>query len=198
MMDKIDISWYQGDDVVQIARRLLGKILCTNIEGIVTKGMIVEPEAYSGDNDKACHANGQKMTSRNEVMFNPGGYAYIYLCYGIHHLFNIVTNKQGKADAVLIRALEPVEGIDTMLHRRGIRGLEKRLTSGPGVLTQAMGIKTDFNKVKLDGDVIWVEEGANADINIVASARIGVEYAEEDALKPWRFYIRGSKWVSKL
>lgn len=197
-MGKIDISWYQGDDVVQVASRLLGKILCTKIDGLVTKGMIVETEAYSGDNDKACHANGQKMTHRNAVMFGPGGHAYIYLCYGIHHLFNIVTNKQGKADAVLIRALEPVEGIDTMMRRRGIRNLEKRLSAGPGVLTQAMGINTDFNKVRLDGDVIWLEEGADADIDIVATTRIGVEYAGEDALKPWRFYVRGSNWVSKM
>jgi DNA-3-methyladenine glycosylase len=131
-------------------------------------------------------------------MFGPGGHAYIYLCYGIHHLFNIVTNKQGKADAVLIRALEPVEGIDTMMRRRGIRNLEKRLSAGPGVLTQAMGINTDFNKVRLDGDVIWLEEGADADIDIVATTRIGVEYAGEDALKPWRFYVRGSNWVSKM
>jgi DNA-3-methyladenine glycosylase len=197
-MDKIDISWFQDDDVVQVARRLLGKMLCTKIDGIVTKGMIVETEAYSGDNDKACHANGQKMTRRNEVMFGPGGHAYIYLCYGIHHLFNIVTNKQGKADAVLVRALEPVDGIDTMMQRRGIRSLENRLSAGPGVLTQALGIKTDFNKVRLDGDIIWLEEGIDTDIDIVATTRIGVEYAGEDALKPWRFYVRGSNWVSKM
>jgi DNA-3-methyladenine glycosylase len=198
-MGKIDISWYQNeDDVVQVARRLLGKILCTKINGFITKGTIVEAEAYSGDNDKACHAHGQKMTPRNKVMFGPGGHAYIYLCYGIHHLFNVVTNKRGKADAVLIRALEPVEGIDTMRLRRGLDGLEPRLTSGPGVLTQAMGISTSFNEVNLDGDTIWLEEGGEANIEIGATTRIGVGYAGEDALKPWRFYSEGCKWVSKM
>lgn len=197
-MSKIEISWFQDDDVVSMAKLFLGKVLCTRIEGVVTKGKIVETEAYSGYNDKACHANGQRKTKRNEIMFEHGGHAYVYLCYGIHHLFNIVTNKQGKADAVLIRAIEPIEGIEIMMQRRRMNKPEKRLTAGPGVLTQAMGISVEYNTVKLDGDYVWMEEGDNADIDIISTTRIGVDYAEEDALKPWRFYISGNKWVSKI
>jgi DNA-3-methyladenine glycosylase len=197
MEKKLDIKWYEHHDVVEMARLLLGKILCSNIGGELTKGIIVETEAYSGENDKACHANGQKMTKRNEIMFAHGGHAYVYLCYGIHHLFNIVTNTEGKADAVLIRALEPIEGIETMLKRRNMVKIEKRLTSGPGVLAQAMGIKTANNKTRLDEDIIWIEEGDRIEKAIISTTRIGVEYAEEDALKPWRFYISDNKWVSK-
>lgn len=196
-MDKIDLNWYQNTDVVEMARLLLGKVLCSNTNGTITKGMIVETEAYSGDGDKACHANGQRKTSRNAVMFESGGHAYVYLCYGIHHLFNVVTNRAGRADAVLIRALQPIEGIETMFLRRKISKLEKRLTGGPGMLTQAMGISTRHYGYKLNDDVIWIEEGSVDQSQIIATTRIGVDYAEEDAQKPWRFYIKENPWVSK-
>ena len=111
----IDLKWYEHGDVTQVARWLIGKYLCTNFNNNLVKGRIVETEAYSGNNDKACHANNQQKTKRNRIMFGAGGHAYIYLCYGIHHLFNVVTNSKGKADAVLIRALEPIIGIETML-----------------------------------------------------------------------------------
>jgi DNA-3-methyladenine glycosylase len=194
---KLKLNWYKQDDVVSVAQNLLGKVLCSNIDGKITKGIIVETEAYSGDNDKACHANGQKKTQRNKIMFEAGGHAYVYLCYGIHHLFNVVTNREGRADAVLVRALEPLEGIDIMLDRRKMKKVEKRLTAGPGVLTQAMGIKTIHYGARLNEDLIWIEDYEYPDLNVIATTRIGVDYAEEDALKPWRFYIQHSDWVSK-
>ncbi len=199
MADKLKLSWYENTDVTEVAKLLLGKLLCTNIDGIVTKGMIVETEAYSGYNDKASHANNHKKTKRNEVMFGPGGYAYIYLCYGIHHLFNVVTNVEGSAEAVLVRAVEPIEGIELMMQRRKMNRPEKRLTAGPGVLSQALGIQTNHYGEALDGNKIWIEDFNEIDdLCIVTTTRIGVEYAEEDALKPWRFYIKENGWVSRL
>lgn len=199
MSDKLELSWYENDDVAKISKHLLGKVLCTNIDGVVTKGKIVETEAYSGYNDKASHANGHKKTNRNAVMFGPGGFAYIYLCYGIHHLFNVVTNVEGSAEAVLIRAVEPIEGIEVMLQRRKMTRPEKRLTAGPGVLSQALGIVTSQYGEALNGNKIWIEYSAEIDESlIVTTTRIGVDYAEEDALKPWRFYIKENKWVSRF
>lgn len=198
MGKKIEMSWYLNDNVLEVAKQLLGSLLCTNFDGTLTKGKIVETEAYSGDNDKACHANNQKKTKRNQVMFAHGGHAYVYLCYGVHHLFNVVTNKEGSADAVLIRALEPVEGIEKMLDRRSMTMAEKRLTAGPGVLSQALGIQTIHYGTALNSNSIWIEEGEAIDeIQVVSTTRIGVGYAEEDALKPWRFYIKENSWVSK-
>ena len=199
MGKKLKMSWYRNDDVTKVAKQLLGKLLCTNFNGVVTKGKIVETEAYSGYNDKACHANNQKKTERNKVMFAHGGHAYVYLCYGIHHLFNVVTNKEGSADAVLIRAVEPVEGVEIMLKRRSMTKVEKRLTAGPGVLSQALGIQTIHYGTALNSNSIWIEEGEPVGNDQVGSTtRIGVDYAEGDALKPWRFYIKENGWVSRF
>ena len=193
------MSWYLNDNVVEVAKRLLGSLLCTNFDGIITKGKIVETEAYSGDNDKACHANNQKKTKRNQVMFALGGHAYVYLCYGVHHMFNVVTNKAGSADAVLIRAVEPIKGIEKMLDRRSMTRAEKRLTAGPGVLSQALGIQTIHYGTALDSNSIWIEKGEPLDERqVVSTTRVGVDYAEEDALKPWRFYIKENDWVSRI
>ena len=198
-MNKIEISWYLNDDVTYIARKLLGATLCTHINGELTTAKIVESEAYSGNNDRACHANGQRMTKRNKVMFGPGGYAYVYLCYGIHHLFNIVTNKKGSADAVLIRAVEPIYGIEVMMRRRNLKFPEKKLSGGPGVLSKALGIQLDHYGLELDSDTIWVEVGDKLrNDQIISTTRIGVEYAKEDALKPWRFYMKENEWVSRF
>ncbi|MCK5372040.1 MAG: DNA-3-methyladenine glycosylase, partial [Cyclobacteriaceae bacterium] len=123
----------------------------------------------------------------------------VYLCYGIHHLFNVVTNKEGSADAVLIRAVEPVEGVEIMLKRRSMTKVEKRLTAGPGVLSQALGIQTIHYGTALNSNIIWIEEGEPVGNDQVASTtRIGVDYAEGDALKPWRFYIKENGWVSRF
>ena len=194
---KLPLSFYNREDVVQIAQEMLGKYLFTNINGIVTAGKIVETEAYNGRTDRACHAY-NKRTTRNDVMFSAGGRAYVYLCYGIHHLFNVVTNSEGAADAVLVRALEPVIGVEEMHLRRGTAAFE-RLTKGPGVLSQAMGITVkELNGSSLIGDEVWLAERANESVGAIETdVRIGVDYAGEDALLPWRFYTRDSKFVSR-
>ena len=147
MGNKIHLSWYAHRDVTAIARLLLGKNLCTNFNGCVSKGRIVETEAYSGTDDKACHANNQRKTGRNKVMFETGGRAYIYLCYGIHHLFNVVTNVEGSADAVLIRALEPIEGVGTMLKRRKMDNCTKNAISNILYKYCIEKNESNFNKI---------------------------------------------------
>ena len=193
--EKLPRSFYQRSDVVQIAKDLLGKVLFTQIDGVLTAGKIVETEAYCGRGDKACHAN-NKRTPRTEVMYEDGGKAYVYLCYGIHHLFNVVTNDVGLADAVLIRALEPMEGAGVMKERR--KSTKAKLASGPGTLSQAMGIHVKMTGEDLLADKIWIAYNSKPEKpEILTDTRIGVEYAEEDALKPWRFVIAGNKFVSK-
>ncbi len=189
-------EFYLDKDVVKIARSLLGKILFTKIDGVVTGGRIVETEAYSWK-ERGSHAFKGK-TARNAVMFNQGGVAYVYLCYGIHHLFNIVTNHEDVADAVLIRALEPVVGIETMKERRGKITNEFQLTSGPGKLSKALGIDRNLNGKFLFLNEVWLEDdGASlSNKKILTSKRIGIDYAGEDALLPWRFTIKDSLWIS--
>lgn len=197
---KLPFSFYQQDNVVDIARRLIGKVLCTRIDSApLTSGIITETEAYCGRGDKACHANNGVRTNRTETMYRPGGVAYVYLCYGIHHLFNVVTNVQDKADAILIRAIQPEDGKDQMLERRNSQQVNPSLTAGPGRLTQALGITTDLDATDLTGDTIWIEDRGHhfSEDSLVASKRIGVDYAGEDADLPWRFYPRESRWVSK-
>ncbi len=196
---KLDKSWFLHGDVVELGKQLLGKVLCTNFNRQLTKGIIVEVESYCGRGDKASHANNQKMTNRNKIMFEEGGRAYVYLCYGIHHLFNVVTNEKGLADAILIRAIEPIEGIHIMMERRNLIKIEKRLTSGPGVLSQALGISTQNNGKSLISNTLWIENGQKiSNKQIVETTRIGVDYAGDDAFKPWRFYIKENKWVSNI
>jgi DNA-3-methyladenine glycosylase len=196
---KLPHSFYQQEDLVHIARQLVGKVLCTQFKGTLTSGVITETEAYCGRNDKACHAHAGTRTERTETMYQAGGIAYIYLCYGIHHLFNIVTNVQEQADAVLVRAIKPLEGKDTMLLRRGSQQVTPTLTAGPGRLTEALGIKRDYDRSSLLGDNIWIEDRGSqfSGDALVATQRVGIDYAEEDAELPWRFYPKGSKWVSK-
>lgn len=198
MRDKLPLSFYERDDVVQIAQDLLGKVLCSNIDGIVTKGIVVETEAYNGRNDKACHAHFAGKTNRTKIMYNRGGLAYVYLCYGIHHLFNIVTNIEGFADAVLVRGIEPIEGIEHILKRRNKKKLERTVGGGPGIASQALGIKTHHYGTDLLGDLIWIEDHNNVlqNAQIITSPRVGVDYAGEDALLPWRFRIKDNKFTS--
>jgi DNA-3-methyladenine glycosylase len=198
MSAKLSRSFYLSDDVVGIAKSLLGKIIATNINNKLTSGIIVETEAYSWI-ERGCHAYQQKMTTRNEPMFNAGGISYVYLCYGIHELFNVVTNKEGIAEAVLIRALEPLEGIDEMLNRTKSKSLE-RITSGPGKLTRALGITRKHNRTDLlTGAHIWIEHRnrLNNQMQIESSTRIGLNFKSDDALLPWRFTVKGSQWISK-
>ncbi len=184
----LDRQFYANPDVVEVSRELLGKVLCTRFDGLLTSGIIVETEAYCGRNDKACHANNGKRTDRTETMFGPPGHAYIYLCYGIHHLFNVVTNRTGMADAVLIRGISPLDGFDTIKERRG-EIADKNLANGPGKLTEALGIRTTHDTHDLTTPPIWIEDRNHSikSNQIKSSPRIGVDYAGEDALKPWRF-----------
>ncbi len=193
---KLDQSFYQRDDVTLIARELLGKVLVTHFDKKLTSGLIVETEAYSYK-ERGCHAFNSRLTERNKIMFEEGGHTYIYLCYGIHQLFNVVTNTKGHADAVLIRALEPIAGIPTMMERVSVQK-ENRITSGPGKLTKALAINRSHNGFLLTSNKIWIEEGQTiAHTQINASPRIGIDYAGEDALLPWRFTVKGNMWISK-
>ena len=199
-MSKLTVEFYQREDVLLISRELLGKVLCTNFHNKLTSGIIVETEAYGGTNDKASHAYGGRRTNRTEVMYAPGGTAYVYLCYGIHHLFNVVTNKENIPHAVLIRAIEPIEGMDIMLKRRNMKKLLPKLTAGPGILSQALGISINNSGVSLLNNSIWIEKSDNnypfGDFKIISSPRVGCQYAGEDAKNTWRFKIEGNSWVS--
>jgi len=194
---KLKEEFYQRKNVVKIAKELLGKGLFTKIDGIVTGGIIVETEAYSWK-ERGCHAFGAKKTQRNAIMFDKGGHVYVYLCYGMHHLFNVVTNTPDIPEAVLIRALEPIAGAEEMLLRRGKAGHKFHLTSGPGKLTKALGIDRTFTGKFLTDNEIWIED-LNRKIssrNILATPRIGIDYAGEDAKLLWRFTIKDNQWVS--
>jgi DNA-3-methyladenine glycosylase len=194
---KLPLDFYLRTNVTSIAKQLLGKGLFTKIDGQVAGGMIVETEAYSYK-EKGCHAH-NGMTKRNEIMFADGGVAYVYLCYGIHEMVNVVTNVEGKADAILIRALEPIKGMEIMQRRMKTDSLG-RITSGPGKVTKALGIDRTLNGKELNGNEIWVEDLGNkiSSKAIVSRKRIGIDYAGEDALLPWRFLLKNNVWVSKL
>jgi DNA-3-methyladenine glycosylase len=198
-MPKLDQSFYQNEVVTDLAVKLLGKQLFTRIDGELTGGTIVETEAYNGVTDKASHAYGGRFTNRTKVMYEQGGLSYVYLCYGIHHLFNVVTGSPGIPQAVLIRGLEPIAGVDLMLKRRNKTTLQPNLTAGPGALAQALGINMTLNAKDLLGEEIWIMDKGiyYPPEEVVAGPRIGVAYAAEHASLPWRFYVKGNKFVSK-
>lgn len=195
----LPFSYYQNQDVLFLAQDLLGKILYTNINGQVTAGIIVETEAYMGTVDKASHAYGGRRTARTETLYLQGGTSYVYLCYGIHYLFNIVTAREGEPHAVLIRGVEPFKGIDIIEKRRGLKASNPRISSGPGSAAKALGIDITFNKKELNHDEIWVEDhGIRYSDDLIASVpRVGVDYAEEHATLPWRFFVKTNIYVSK-
>jgi DNA-3-methyladenine glycosylase len=182
-------EFYSQDDVVAIARQLLGKFLCTYIDGELTSGVIIETEAYRGPEDRASHAFGNRRTKRTEVMFQQGGICYIYMCYGLHVLLNVVTNVQGIPHAVLIRSIAPTEGIPLMLQRRRQPRVSSRLASGPGCVAEALGLTLAHNGLSLQGPTIWIEDRGMviAEEEITATPRIGIAYAGSDVLLPWRF-----------
>ena len=197
-MSKLPADFYQREDVLAISQDLLGKVLYTQFDGNLTSGIIVETEAYAGVTDQASHAYGGRRTKRTETMYAKGGSAYVYLCYGIHHLFNIVTNKENIPHAVLIRAIQPRDGIKIMLQRRNKKKEDHSLTAGPGSLTQALGITVKDSGTLLMGNFIWLED-QNIQINnqdILATPRVGVQYAGEDAQNPWRFQVEISPWMN--
>ena len=197
-MKKLPVEFYERDNVIEIARDLLGKILITKFDGIITSGRIVETEAYIGITDRASHSYNGKRTARNEHMYSAPGISYVYICYGMHHLFNVVTNKKEVPDAVLIRAVEPLEGIAAMLERTGKKKLDNTLTKGPGNVGKALGIAKEHSGLNLLGNKIFI-----CDDNIVlnekeigASKRIGVESAGVAAAYEYRFFVKGNKYVS--
>jgi len=194
---KLRPDFYRRQDVEQVAQDLLGTVLVTQIGPKRCSGMIVETEAYAGITDRASHAWNGRRTKRTEIMYHSGGVVYVFLIYGIHALFNVVTGKQDVPHAVLIRAIEPTNGIKTMQKRRGIKTIKTNLTAGPGLLTQALGITTTHSGIDLQGEVIWIEDGEKISADqIMSSPRIGVAYAGEDALLPRRYCIKDNLWVS--
>lgn len=182
-------SFFEHEDVVDLAKKLLGKRIVTKFDGVITSGIITETEAYAGVVDRASHAYGGRLTERTKTMYESGGVSYVYLCYGIHHLFNFVTNKKGIPHAILLRAIQPEKGIKYMLQRRNKTKVDKTLCGGPGTVSQALGITTKNNGELLSGKKIWVEETEIVvkPEDITAGPRIGVDYAGKDAKLPYRF-----------
>ena len=196
-MQKLGIEFYVRKDVIKIAKELLGKILVTNFNDKFTSGRIVETEAYAGEIDRASHAY-KGRTPRTEVIFGEGGRAYVYLCYGIHQMFNIVTNVEGTPHAILIRAIEPINGIDIMLKRTGKIMADHTLTRGPGNVGKAFGFHTSQCGNLLTGNEMYIgDDGFKPGSNmIISSPRIGVDYAGDHAQWHYRFYLKGNKYVS--
>lgn len=186
---KLKANFYRRDDVVAISADLLGKVLCTHMNGKVTKAIITETEAYAGMTDRASHAYGDRRTKRTEPMYGRGGAAYVYLCYGLHHLFNVVTNERDQPDAVLIRAGVPLKGTDVMLRRRDKKKEDKTLLAGPGSLARALGITTRHSGLSLLDCRIWIEDrGIDIDRDaMLVGPRVGIDYAGDDARRPYRF-----------
>jgi DNA-3-methyladenine glycosylase len=197
---KLPRRFYTREDTLQVARDLLGKLLVVPApDGSRVSGAIVETEAYMGPEDKGSHAFGNRRTKRTEPMFGEGGHAYIYFVYGMHYQFNVVANVKDVPHAVLIRAVEPVEGIEWMKVRRGME-YGVNLTNGPGKLCQALGIDLGLNTMDLTGDRIWIEKRGItvAPESILSGPRVGIDYAEEFVSKPWRFWVEGNRFVSRF
>jgi len=192
---KLIESYYHSSDVVALSKDLLGKYLFTYIDGITTGGYIVETEAYNGVIDRASHAFGNRQTARTKTMFMLGGVAYVYLCYGIHEMFNIVTSVEGQPHAILIRAIHPTEGLDIMMFRRKMQTAKPTITS----VAKALGISRNINAFSLQSNTIWIEDKGIVfpDESIASVPRVGVSYAGEDALLPFRFYVKCNPYVSK-
>ncbi|MEO8041400.1 MAG: DNA-3-methyladenine glycosylase [Acidobacteriota bacterium] len=191
-------DFYTRKDTLRIARDLLGKLLVVPTDdGRRVSGMIVETEAYLGEIDKAAHSYGGRRTARNEITYAEGGHVYVFFVYGMYYQLNLVTGLTDHPHVVLIRAVEPVEGIELMRVRRGSMK-DKNLTSGPGKLCIALGITRDLNGEDLLGDRIWVEEYRNfKKSEIAVGPRVGIDYAEEFADMPWRFWVKENEFVSK-
>lgn len=191
-------------DTLTVAKELLGKNIVRNINGHKLVARIVETEAYIGPHDKAAHSYNNKRTKKNEVMFEEGGHAYIYFIYGMYYCFNIVTEEKGKPSAVLIRAVEPIEGIEYMCNLRYKNELSnitknqyKNLTNGPSKLCLALGLDKNLNGIHLFSDNLYLEDVGYNNFDIVETTRINIDYAEEARFYPWRFYIKDNAWVSQ-
>ena len=195
---RLNRDFFSRPDTLRIARDLLGKLLVVpDAEGTRVSGMIVETEAYLGEIDKAAHSYGGRRTARNEITYAEGGHVYVFFVYGMYYQLNLVTGVAGHPHVVLIRAVEPVEGIEIMRERRG-EMKDTNLTSGPGKLCIALDITRDLNGEDLMGDRIWVEEYRRFKKSEISSGpRVGIDYAEEFVELPWRFWIKDNKFVSR-
>ena len=199
MATKLPLAFFQRLDVLAIARELLGKHLYTHLDGVLTAGRIVETEAYRHEGDHSLTLHLQRKRHQAQGLHVPGGHAYIYTVYNRHALFNIATHDAQHPDAVLIRAIEPIIGLEPMLQRRGLANPVRALTAGPGVLSQALGITPALSGELVTGPHIWFEDHGETlqDADVVASARVGLAYAGEEAAGlPWRFRLANSKWTS--
>lgn len=195
---KLRTDYYLNPNVCQLAQQLLGKLLVTNFDDQLTVARIVETEAYNGVVDKASHSYGGRRTNRTSVMYEKGGLAYVYLCYGMHHLFNVVTSIKDEPHAVLIRAAEPLFGMDIMLQRSNKTKLDFSISRGPGNVSKALGISTAMTGMSLQSETLFIADDGFVlkDNEWIATPRIGVDYAGTDALLPYRFIVRGNKYVS--
>lgn len=195
---KLGLGFYMRSDTVSIAKELIGKLLITKFNGFRCVGRIVEAEAYLGATDMASHARNGLRSTRTEIMYGRAGHAYIYLCYGIHQMFNIVTNKKGEPHAILIRSVEPLKGIEIMLKRTGKSWPDFSLTKGPGNLAKAFGLNTrNTGTDLLKNEIFIADDGFVINSNeIIATPRIGVDYAGADAILPYRFLLRNNPYVS--
>src|SRR6056297_4237209 len=193
----MDPALFLDSDPVRLAEQLIGQFLVSNKAGVKTGGRIVETEAYKAPEDKACHAHLNRYTKRTSVMFEAGGRTYVYLCYGIHHLLNIVTGPQGAAHAILIRAIEPIWGLERQSERRSGRP-RREWTNGPGKLTKALGItKADNNRpINQKPSSIHLFRSPQSNPKVQSAPRIGIDYAEECIHWPWRFLDADSRFVS--
>ena len=186
-MNKIPLNFFLNNNVQQIAQDLLGKIIYTNINGKTTSAIITETEAYQGPEDRASHAYNNRRTKRTEIMYKNGGCCYIYLCYGIHYLFNIVTNTQNIPHAVLIRSAQVHTGLEYIQKRRG-RNIG--LLQGPGNFSKGLGINMNLNGFPLNSNDIWIQDSPNQHFTIESTTRVGIDYAGKDALLPWRYILK--------
>lgn len=200
MPRKLSRKFYARTDTLAVARELLGKVLVvTDEKGRRVSAMIVEVEAYLGAEDRGAHSYGGRRTARNEVMYGTAGHVYVFFVYGMYYQFNVVTGPVDHPHAILVRGVEPVEGVELMRERRGPKARKDRdLTSGPGKLAIALGIDRSLNGADLLGDQVWIENYRTIPgENVATGPRIGIDYAGEDALKPWRLWIEGNEYVSK-
>lgn len=197
-MPKLKKEFYTRPDTVIIAKELLGKKLVSVVDGLFTSGIICETDAYCGPEDRGCHAYNRRFTDRTKVMYEEGGVTYVYLCYGIHYLFNVITHKADNPHAVLIRAIEPVDGKDIMLKRRNQKKYSEGLASGPGLVSQCLGFKTNHTGISLMENTIWIEDAKVLPAEkIIESARVGMNFDGPYKLIPWRYRIKNSPFTSK-
>jgi DNA-3-methyladenine glycosylase len=196
--NKLPREFYTRTNVLTVARNLLGKLLVVPApNGQRVSGMIVETEAYRGPLDRASHAYGGRRTKRTETMYGLGGTVYIFFVYGMYNQFNVVTNVENVPHAVLVRALQPIEGIELMRQRRHGQP-DRNLTNGPGKLCIALGIDRRLDRADLLGNHVWLEDGEHIPSRKIASGpRIGIDYAEEWVERPWRFWVRDNQYVSR-